>query len=161
MCTYIKYHSYVQMFFRLLEILNLNSSSQDVQDYMVNIVKSQIEFREQNNVSRKDFIQILIQLRNTSQINEDNDDWNVQTASDELKTMSIEQCAAQVFLFYVAGFDTSATTLSYTLYELAKNPRVQRLVQEDIDGTLLKYDGQLSYESIVDMKYVDNCVMGN
>lgn len=149
------------MFFRLLEILNLNSSSQDVQDYMVNIVKSQIEFREQNNVSRKDFIQILIQLRNTSQINEDNDDWNVQTASDELKTMSIEQCAAQVFLFYVAGFDTSATTLSYTLYELAKNPRVQRLVQEEIDGTLLKYDGQLSYESIVDMKYVDNCVMGN
>lgn len=126
---------------------------------MINIVKSQIEFREQNNVSRKDFIQILIQLRNNSKVIEDSDSWDVKTSSD-IKRMSIAQCAAQVFLFYVAGYDSIASTLSYTLYELANNPDVQRKVQENIDATLMKYNGELTYESIMDMKYVENCFKG-
>lgn len=134
---------------------------QDVQDFMIGIVKRQIEFREKNHVSRKDFIQFLIQLRNTGKINEDSDIWDVETSASELKSLSIEQCAGQVFLFYVAGFDTSATVLSYTLYELAKNPEIQRRVQKDIDEALAKYDGQITYESIMAMKYVDLCVMGN
>lgn len=126
---------------------------------MINIVKSQIEFREQNNVSRKDFIQILIQLRNNSKVIEDSDSWDVKTSSD-IKRMSIAQYAAQVFLFYVAGYDSIASTLSYTLYELANNPDVQRKVQENIDATLMKYNGELTYESIMDMKYVENCFKG-
>lgn len=133
---------------------------EDVQDFMINIVKRQIEFREKNQVSRKDFIQFLIQLRNTGKINEDSEIWDVETSATELKSMSIEQCAGQVFLFYVAGFDSSATTLSYTLYELAKNPEIQRRVQKDIDEALAKHGGKITYESIMDMKYVDLCVMG-
>lgn len=133
--------------------------SHEVQEYMINIVKQQIEFREQNHVSRKDFIQILIQLRNNSELNDD-DSWDVQNSLDTIKSLTIEQCAAQVFLFYVAGFDTTATMLSYTLYELARNPEVQRRLREDIDNTLKKYDGHITYESVMDMKYVDLCLMG-
>lgn len=158
--NYLKSYIIIFLSFRVLEFLNLNSAPQDVQDYMVNIVKSQIEFREQNNVSRKDFIQILIQLRNNTKIIEDNDSWDVKTSTSDLKSMTIEQCAAQVFVFYVAGFDSTATSLSFTLYELARNPDIQRKIQEDIDVTLRKHDGQLTYESILDMKYVDNCIMG-
>lgn len=127
---------------------------------MLNIVKQQIEFREANNVSRKDFIQILIQLRSNSTI-VDGDSWEVQKSTEEVKSLTIEQCAAQVFLFYVAGFDTTATMLSFTLYELARNPEVQRRVQEDVDRNLEKHDGQITYESVMDMKYVDLCLMGN
>lgn len=126
----------------------------------MNIVKKQIEFREQNNVTRKDFIQILIQLRNNSEINEDSDSWDVKTSTNAVKSLTIEQCAAQVFLFYVAGFDTSATMLSFTLYELARNPEIQRKVQEDIDRVLENHGGEITYESIMDMKYVEYCLMG-
>lgn len=132
-----------------------------VQDYMTEIVKNQIEFREKHQVSRKDFIQILIQLRNNSEINENSDSWDVKTLSEELKSLTIEQCAAQVFFFYFAGFETSALTLSYTLFELARNPELQRKCKEDIDASLRKHDGLLTYDSISDMKYVDMCVMGN
>lgn len=144
----------------MLEFFNINSLSPEVQDFMLSIVKKQIEFREANNVSRKDFIQVLIQLRNNSLVNDDGDSWDVKSSSDEVKSLTIEQCAAQVFLFYVAGFDTTATMLSYTLYELARNPEVQRRLQEDVDRTLVKYDGQVTYESIMDIKYLDYCLMG-
>lgn len=132
----------------------------DVQEFMMGIVQKQIEYREANGVFRKDFIQFLIQLRNTGTINEDDSVWDVETTSNELKSMSIEQCAAQVFLFYVAGFDTSASTTAYTLYELAKNPKLQHKMQVDIEETLAKHDGQLTYECIQDMKYVELCVLG-
>lgn len=134
--------------------------STEVENYMVNIVKQQILFREQNNVSRKDFIQILMQLRNNTVTNEDCDYWAVKNSSEEEKSLTIEQCAAQVLLFYIAGFDSSANMLSYTLYELARNPDVQRCVQQDIDATLAKHNGRITYESIIDMKFVDLCFMG-
>lgn len=61
---------------------------------------------------------------------------------------------------YVAGFDSISSTLSYTLYELARNAEVQRKIQENIDVSLRKYNGELTYESMMDMKYVEICVMG-
>lgn len=142
--------------------MRIRSIPPDVDEYMTNIVKSQIEFREKNNFFRKDFIQILIQMRNTSEIKDDSDvSWCVEsTFTNEFKSLTIEQCAAQVLLFYAAGFDSSSTTLSFGLYELARNPEVQRRVQEDIDGTLQKYDGILTYESIMNMKYVESVVKG-
>lgn len=130
----------------------------DITEYMLEIVRHQIEYRERNNVSRKDFIQTLIQLRNDSKINEDNQSWDVQTK--ELKSMSVEQCAAQVFMFYIAGSDTTATTLSFLLYELARNIEVQRRLQLDIDTILDKHNGELTIASISEMNYVDICVMG-
>lgn len=130
----------------------------DITEYMLEIVRHQIEYRERNNVSRKDFNQTLIQLRNDSKINEDNQSWDVQTK--ELKSMSVEQCAAQVFMFYIAGSDTTATTLSFLLYELARNIEVQRRLQLDIDTILDKHNGELTIASISEMNYVDICVMG-
>lgn len=132
----------------------------DVKDFMINIVKTQIDHREKNKVSRKDFIQFLIQLRNTGTVMTDDSTWDVETTSTELKSMSIEQCAAQVFLFYVAGFDTSASTISYCLFELARNQTILRKIQNEIDDTLRKHDGKLTYECIQDMSYMELCIMG-
>lgn len=150
---YIKY-------FRVLEFFHLSSLSVPVQDYMINIVKRNIELREKNNIARKDFIQFLIQLRNTGKINADDSLWDVETSSDSLKSMSIEQCAAQVFIFYFAGFDTSASTIAYCLYEFAKNPKIMKQIQQEITDTLGKYDGELTYECIQEMSYMELCILG-
>lgn len=44
---------------------------------MNKIVKETVRYREQNNVERKDMLQILLQLRNTGKINTDDDDGHV------------------------------------------------------------------------------------
>ena len=127
---------------------------------MVDIVKKQIQYRERENVTKKDFIQILIQLRNAGEINEDDKDWNVRMSDDNSKTMSIEQCAAQVFLFYIAGYDTSASTVAFCLFELSRNKEIMEKVQNEIDTVVEKYNGELSYECMNSMEYLDLCVMG-
>lgn len=124
------------------------------------LITDQIEYREKERVLRKDFIQFLIQIRNTGKVSLDESNWDIEPVSDDKKTMSIEQCAAQIFIFYVAGFDTSASTITYTIFEAARNPEIKKKLRDDIDAALKKHDGKLSYECMQDMKYLDLCVMG-
>lgn len=60
----------------------------------------------------------------------------------------------------MAGFETSSTTLSFCLYELAKNPEIQKKVHQEIDQIKEKHNGQLSYDAVNDMKYLEWCIDG-
>lgn len=151
------------------------------------LVSYQINQREREHIMRKDFMQFLIQIRNTGRLNADDTDWRIRSDIGEVtldadsnntgdrhqqqhqhdadngdtnKTLSIEQCAAQVFLFYLAGFDTSASVASYTIFETARKPSVLARLCSEIDVTLDQHGGKLTYEAIGDMKYLELCVMG-
>jgi cytochrome P450 family 6 len=68
--------------------------------------------------------------------------------------------AAQAFVFYVAGFETSSTTMTFCLYELALNPDIQERLHAEIDTMLEKHGGNITYESIFEMEYLDKVVNG-
>lgn len=72
--------------------------------------------------------------------------------------MSYEEIAAQVFIFYIAGTESTSSTASFTLHELTRNPTLMKRAQDDIDATLALHDGQVTYESINEMKFIDLCV---
>jgi cytochrome P450 family 6 len=63
-------------------------------------------------------------------------------------------------VFFLAGFETSSTVLSYTLLELAANPDVQRKAQLEIDEALGPNNGEVSYDSLKSMKYLDWILQG-
>lgn len=58
------------------------------------------------------------------------------------------------------GFETSSTTLSFCMYELAKNREIQEKVHEEIDSILAKHGGQITYEAVAEMTYLENCIDG-
>lgn len=72
--------------------------------------------------------------------------------------MSYEQIAAQVFIFYIAGTESTSGTILFTLHELSYDASLMKRAQEDIDQTLAKHDGLITYESINEMKFLDLCV---
>lgn len=67
---------------------------------------------------------------------------------------------AQAVQFFLAGFETTGSTISFTLYELALNPIIQKKLRTDVNTTLKKY-GSFTYEAMQDMKYLDQCVSGS
>lgn len=68
--------------------------------------------------------------------------------------------AAQAFVFFAAGFETSSTAISFALQELAHNPEIQERLIDEISDTLRDNDGKLSYEAVNEMKYLDMVIQG-
>lgn len=85
---------------------------------------------------------------------------NCYSTENALQGFTFEEIAAQSFVFIIAGYETSAATMSFCLYELALNPEIQKRLQENIDETLEKHDGQMNYDCVKEMKYLTMVVSG-
>lgn len=142
----------------VLHFLGTYANLPKVQKYFIDITSQAIEHREKNNIVRKDFMQLLLQLRNNGKVSQDGD-WDIKSAASSKKTLTIEECAAQTFLFYIAGFDTSASTLTYCLYELIRNKELKEKVQREIDETLERHNNEITYDAINEMKYLELCIL--
>jgi cytochrome P450 family 6 len=68
--------------------------------------------------------------------------------------------AAQAFIFFLAGFETSSATMTFCLYELSLHQDIQDRLRQEIDFVLQKHEGKLTYEAIQEMEYLDKVVSG-
>ncbi|OAD56723.1 Cytochrome P450 6B4 [Eufriesea mexicana] len=110
--------------------------------YFTNLVADTMKYRKENKVYRPDFIHILMELKEHPD------------SIEEFK-LTNEILAAQAFIFFVAGFETSSSTMSNALYELARNPQIQDKLREEIREHYAKHNGKLKYEHIKNMEYLD------
>lgn len=69
---------------KLQKMLKLKSVDDDVESFMLNVVRDTLTYREKNNVIRKDLMQLMIQLRNTGQVQKDGE-WDTKIINDGRK----------------------------------------------------------------------------
>ncbi|KAL9707995.1 hypothetical protein quinque_011513 [Culex quinquefasciatus] len=102
-----------------------------------------IDYRAKNNVKRNDFMDLLIQMRSPM----------IRRATMDccLSTRSQRKRLCSTWL----DSETSSTLLTWTLYELALNQDIQEKGRQHVKEVLPKYNGEMSYESITAMKYLD------
>lgn len=122
---------------KIARIFNLSFNRQETTDFFLRIVRENLEYREKNNIQRNDFFQLLINIKNSE------------------VGMTFNEIAANSFVFFAAGFETSSSVMTFSTYELAINQDVQDRLRIEIEAVLNKYDGNLTYESIMEMKYLD------
>ncbi|XP_043282966.1 cytochrome P450 6k1-like [Venturia canescens] len=100
-----------------------------------------INSREKSGEKRGDFIDSLVQLKAGEQNN--------------VYKFEGENLLYQSGTFF-SGFESSATTVSFTLMELANHPEHQTRVRKDIEKSIEKHGW--SYEAFSDMKYLDQAL---
>ena len=61
---------------------------------------------------------------------------------------------AQAWVFFVAGYETTATTLTFASYELALNPEVQERLYEEV-MTAVDSKGDIDYDDLAKLPYLD------
>ena len=91
---------------KLFHQLKLKTVDKEVEDFIFSVVNQTVEYREKNNFSRNDFMQLLIQLKNQGYVSVDKEDKEVDDTKEESRTskkIDMNSLAAQVFLFYLAG----------------------------------------------------------
>ncbi|XP_055294932.1 cytochrome P450 6A1-like [Sitodiplosis mosellana] len=132
-------------FKRLARFLRIKTIRDDVTAFFMGVTISTIDYREKNNIQRNDFMDLLIKLKNED------------SQGDFTKGLTVNQIAAQSFLFFVAGYETSSTTMLFALYELALNQEVQSKLRREIQNALKKH-GNFSYEMMMDIPYLDQTI---
>jgi cytochrome P450 family 6 len=68
--------------------------------------------------------------------------------------------ASHASSFFIDGFDTSSTTLSHALFELAVNPDLLARLRVEVDAALAENDGKINYEMMQSLPYLDMIIAG-
>lgn len=140
---------------RLAGILGISNVPDFASEFFINFVRETIEARERSPQTRHDVMQQLLQLRNTGSL--DGDSWTYEKA--KLPSMSIEEVASNAFLFYIAGSESSTSAICFCLFELSREPEFLQQAREEIDEALKKQNGELNYECLTEMKFLDKCIL--
>ncbi|XP_063378440.1 cytochrome P450 6B6-like [Cydia fagiglandana] len=120
---------------------------------LFDFVKNIRDVRQCKPSGRHDFIDLLLELEVQGKIvgesiEHQNPDGTPVTVDME---MDLKMMAAQTFVFFAAGFETSSSATSYTLHQLAFHPELQLKIQLEIDEVLRKYDNKLCYDTVAEM----------
>uniref|UniRef100_A0A1A9ZRI0 Cytochrome P450 n=1 Tax=Glossina pallidipes TaxID=7398 RepID=A0A1A9ZRI0_GLOPL len=130
--------AFMQAFPNISRRLGLCMAPKDVSDFFMKVVKETVEYREKENVQRNDFMNILLELRK----------------SNGMEGLSLEEIAAQSFVFFLAGFETSSSSMAFALYELAVNQQMQEQSRQEVRSVLEKYNNVLTYEGLKELHYL-------
>ncbi|CAG2164092.1 unnamed protein product, partial [Oppiella nova] len=159
----------------ILKLLNIKSGI-DEKAYQFFLKTTQHIIRqrkaEKNNHKKyNDFIQLLVDAENHKEELHDENDVNeahhVNQGAEELemerKTLSANflnkqltesEIMAQGYVIFAAGYETTATTLTFCSYELALNPSVQERLYEEVEAAV-DADGEISYEDLAKLPFLD------
>ncbi|XP_063371105.1 cytochrome P450 6B2-like [Cydia amplana] len=138
---------------------HLRTVAPEVERDTLSLVRGIMEQRNYQPSGRNDFIDLLLELKQKGKIvgesiEHRNSDGTPKIAELEMDNLLM---AAQVFVFFAAGFETSSSATSYTLHQLALHPDQQARCQQEIDEVLTRYDGKLCYDAVNEMKYLKMC----
>ncbi|KAK5646914.1 hypothetical protein RI129_005378 [Pyrocoelia pectoralis] len=109
--------------------------------YLAKVFLDVLKNREVGN-KRNDFIDVLLSLKNSKEENKQ-------------RALSYDMMVAQAILFFTAGHETTTATITFTLHELSLNPTIQNRARQEINVVLKRHNGNINYNSLHDMKYLD------
>lgn len=138
------------------------------------MVLDTMEVRQKNRIYRPDMIQLLMQARNGDLKHQNNNDGTRNDVDDAgfatvheshigmkqvKRDWSDDEIIAQCFVFFLAGFDTSSTLMSFMAYELAIHQDIQQKLYEEIATVDADLNGsRLTYDTLAKLKYFDQVI---
>ncbi|KPJ04498.1 Cytochrome P450 6B1 [Papilio xuthus] len=120
-------------------------------DFFYNIVTSVLRARE-NGVQEKrgDFIDIMMTLRSDDKNN--NSPKSEPENDVEITDMVI---AANAFIIFLGGFETTSSTLAFLFLELAADQRVQEKMRKEVREVMERHNGNMAYEVLQELSYME------
>ncbi|CAG2178626.1 unnamed protein product [Oppiella nova] len=140
-------------------------------EFFLETTRQIIATRRQSKQKYNDFIQLLMDVEKDGDITRDEADihesHHVNEGEEELesekkalnvnlvnKQLTEYEILAQAIVFFLAGYETTATTLTFCTYELALNQDIQDKLYEEINSAV-DSNGEISYEELARLPYLD------
>uniref|UniRef100_A0A1Y1LHE5 Cytochrome P450 n=1 Tax=Photinus pyralis TaxID=7054 RepID=A0A1Y1LHE5_PHOPY len=132
---------------KLLQLLGVKVYKASVQNFFAEMMERRLQLEFENGFKPYDIITALPELQGVKFSN-----------TEKLNRSLIDDITGHAFLLTFAGYETTVTTLMSLLYELTVNDVVQENLYRDIIQTLDKYNGNVCYESVKAMEYLESAI---
>ncbi|KAF5301548.1 hypothetical protein FQR65_LT08853 [Abscondita terminalis] len=127
----------------LRKLFKITFIGDPVPELFKNIILDAVKYRQENQIVRKDYLGYLSEMKEKL--------LPYYTTNDEL--------IAHAFTFFFDGYETSALTMGYALYELTQNQDIQDKAREQIMEVLDKHNNTLTYEALQKIEYIECIVL--
>lgn len=155
---------------KIARMFRMKITRDDATSFYMKTITDVVDYRKKSGVKRNDFIDLLTEVKHDGELNDGR--------NDRVGKLSMGQIAAQSFIFFIAvsfmkfylvnfqteiyfqGFDSSSSTMAFCLYEMIMNQEIQDKARKDVQDALARHDGEITYESLHEMTYLDKCIKG-
>ncbi|XP_011633775.1 cytochrome P450 9e2-like [Pogonomyrmex barbatus] len=127
----------------ITKMLGVKFISERVAQFFKDLIRSTIYTRDTKNIVRPDMLQLMMETRGKR---------------GPGKELTIEDMTAQAFIFFFGGFDTVSTLMCFVAHEIGVNPDVQAKLRDEVDEVMKTTNGELTYEALNGMQYLDAVV---
>jgi len=119
----------------------------EVIDYFGDLLKSILKSRRDSKARVNDFVDVL-------------KDMSELCSTPEYTKLNINEATVmgQALFFLLAGFETTATTLTTLSLKLATHPEVQTKLLKEVDDYYNRHEGKLEHETIGELTYLQACI---
>ncbi|CAD0204566.1 unnamed protein product [Chrysodeixis includens] len=130
-----------------------------IDEFFSKLLKGVFESRNHKPSPRNDFVDLVLMFKSQVHLIGDSIS-NPKTGKDAKIKLKVDDdfLLAQCIMFFAAGFETSSTTISFTLYELAKHPAEQDKIIAEVDEYVSRQKNKLEYECVHELPYLDAAV---
>lgn len=152
----------------LMKLMDIQLFDSVTRTFFKDLILGTLDHRWKNGIYQNDVIDVLMRVRQGENVQLDHDDKDtagfatVQESEvgkrKHKRQWTEDEMVAQAFLFFLAGFDTSSTVMSFATYEIMLNPEIQERLFEEVRAMHEANGGRLTYENIKELKYLDMVV---
>ncbi|GFQ63901.1 cytochrome P450 3A5 [Trichonephila clavata] len=148
---------------------SMNPFKFDRDDFFKDVTMNVIKQRKQTGKRYNDFLQLLMdasdeaaEAENAEIVEDESDRFGSVTSStmsspSKYKKLSNEELLAQCAMFFMVGYETTASMLTFISHCLATNPTWQEKLIKEVDEAFEKHT-EMSYDAVRDLKILDAVV---
>ncbi|XP_033752139.1 bifunctional protein STORR-like [Pecten maximus] len=145
----------------LLKQLGVGLFPKDSMAYFRKLTTQLVDERRRNKVEgRKDFLQLVVDTQECRlELDQEDEDSKEQITfldKNHQKGLTFDEILGNSELFFVAGYETTAITLTMAAFNLATNPECQDKLREEIEEEL--GSDPCDSENIKKLQYLDMCI---
>ncbi|EFN78002.1 Cytochrome P450 6k1 [Harpegnathos saltator] len=129
---------------QLSRYISLRFFEKKTSDLLRKIFWETINYRLKSGEKRNDVIDTLIDLKEKYK---DQDFEDFKFDGDDL--------LAQAAIFFTGGYETTASAMSFTFYELAVQPKIQDRLRREILDVLNENEGKITYDMVLSLSYLE------
>ncbi|KAG5309664.1 CP6J1 protein, partial [Acromyrmex insinuator] len=125
----------------LNKIFKISFIPKHVDNFFRTLVAELMEQRRKDGIPRNDFLHLMAELERAEGDKFDN-----------------EMLTGQAMSFVLDGYETSSSIMSFVGFYLARYPKIQEKLREEVISVLNKYDSEITYEGLREMTYMDQVI---